>query len=146
MVLGRHHHVFHSRSASQTSPVLCRIRFWAELISERFVFLNWDPFVLHHPFVPLQNTVESPMYKHSKFSFVPPLHPSSTVGNSRSRRRAVIRGSRLTRIHRLYGVFGQSQRSRAGTDKSKTFSSAYLSHNRDSTIFQGSSPTVREGL
>src|SRR5258705_6462876 len=124
MVFGGHHHVFHTGSACESSPIPGRVRLWVELICKGFIFLDRNSLVFHHPLVPLQHAVKAPVNKHSKLCLMPPLHSPCAICDCRRSWCAIIDRRRLSLRGRQSTNFGQSQFSRSGSDQTKVLSSA----------------------
>src|SRR5256884_4759409 len=79
MVLRGHDHVTHAGFPRKLGPIARRKRLRLELLGQGSVFRNRDAFILHDPFVPPENAVESPMNEHPETGLVPPLHPADAI-------------------------------------------------------------------
>src|SRR5437870_3930375 len=90
VMLRSHYHVFHAGTFSQPRPGPRGIRNGTELGRQTLVFADWNTFIFHHPLVPLQRAVETPVNEHSEPGRMPPLHSPLAICDGRSCRRTVV--------------------------------------------------------
>src|SRR5436190_21976672 len=116
VMFGGHHHVSHAGSLGELRPGPRGIWHRFEVGGEFLVLADRNAFVLHHPLVPAERAVESPMNKHSELGFMPPLHAALSILYGRSRRGATV--GWLLLAQSKFGMTGGRQRSRGRTHKS----------------------------
>src|SRR4030095_5905520 len=79
VVLCCQNHVLLPGTLCKARPITREVRFWIELLRELFIFLGGDSLHFHHPLVPPEHAVESPVNEHSEFCLVPPLHSALSI-------------------------------------------------------------------